>query len=1028
MIQKKHIKKITTFLLLIVTVLTLVACSKKESVPYGSLSDDVDYITLGDISISEKEIYENLRRQSSQTLPELITKKLFAGYADKANTALTNDEDAQVAFDNIINTALFNTTDEETLKSLNELNREISVLKFVDSVYLRNGNIDRKALVDELQNKLSNTEDEDYASKYYEIEVLKEIYLIDIQKRLYAQEILAEEVLDEDSSAFVSDANVISYYNNNVKDRNDANVFYFHFLSLAEANAALRNLNLKTNSRGHWFEIPDVRLVSVVEGLTEEDQAYKTLDNLNLLDKANSVNADDATRTRITEIDYRNYYDAYNISESTDEKIPNLQLLNHFVNLYNEVNNVPLTLVTTNDSVIDAKIYIGDPSDEVLYETNKTYDELTEVSTSLRTFIYNTLTEEKPYSTLRTVGNFRYLAFKLDENYNSFNFVSEEEDEDGLAKWVTVEEVLDIVNDEDNDKRVDLLSALRNLDEEIVNSDDTINEDKLQEVLDANIQEWTKEVVDAKLTTSYINNKVNEIINEAKIEIFDNYVRTLYNHSATTKAKGSGKEGDVLLTFKGELNDEKVTFDIKVDEFYNHLESRVGVETSIDIMINKYLLDQYRNGTLFEDLELDEDSFRKEYRDFINGFSNDEYAQAGYPASLGREAFLLLLFGTTDIDEAIESAYIIPALREAYMEDYDAQLGNVNIFEQLEYFTHKQYDEFKGLNVGHLLVYFDFDGDDQPENPQDFFDTLDADQIDEIKEGIVDLYELIRLEVEKDGLSAEKLTALVDEYQSYARIDLGNYKPVKWERFRKLGLNLKYEALPNEISNSSNFITSGSTLDKVFYDRAMALHELIMEDIEADEEALVDGGLPFIDFGGSLNIIHQEQSILDLKDALDENGIMSSFGFHFIMVTNVSEKLDADYDADNDTNDDFTVKIDDVEHNAYNEDVKISKSQIEFYLKGSLLEDGVSLPSKVNQAFTKYFDPVFTLYTNQIMSIEILNALLVAEGVDFNGNEARFEIIREINQNQFHNYLLSVTEIDPNYEALYGDWFEKFGL
>src|SRR5690554_8210378 len=83
MIQKKHIKKITTFLLLIVTVLTLVACSKKESVPYGSLSDDVDYITLGDISISEKEIYEKLGRQSSQTSPELITKKLFAGYADK---------------------------------------------------------------------------------------------------------------------------------------------------------------------------------------------------------------------------------------------------------------------------------------------------------------------------------------------------------------------------------------------------------------------------------------------------------------------------------------------------------------------------------------------------------------------------------------------------------------------------------------------------------------------------------------------------------------------------------------------------------------------------------------------------------------------------------------------------------------------------------------------------------------------------------------------------------------------------------
>src|SRR5690554_2145915 len=124
MIQKKHIKKITTFLLLIVTILTLVACTKKESVPYGSVSDDA-YISLGDINISEKEVYNNLRRQSGQALPKLIEEKLFEGYKTKAISLLNTDnaeegseaELAQKAFDDLINTALFNTTDVETLRS-----------------------------------------------------------------------------------------------------------------------------------------------------------------------------------------------------------------------------------------------------------------------------------------------------------------------------------------------------------------------------------------------------------------------------------------------------------------------------------------------------------------------------------------------------------------------------------------------------------------------------------------------------------------------------------------------------------------------------------------------------------------------------------------------------------------------------------------------------------------------------------------------------------------------------------------------
>ena len=79
----------------------------------------------------------------------------------------------------------------------------------------------------------------------------------------------------------------------------------------------------------------------------------------------------------------------------------------------------------------------------------------------------------------------------------------------------------------------------------------------------------------------------------------------------------------------------------------------------------------------------------------------------------------------------------------------------------------------------------------------------------------------------------------------------------------------------------------------------------------------------------------------------------------------------------------------------------------------------------MNQAFTKYFTPVFNLYNNDIMRVELLNQLLADNKVNLHGKGDRFAVVREINRNQFHGYLLGE---DDNYDALYGEWFTRFGL
>ena len=87
MIQRKHIKKITSFLLLLVTVVTLVACSSKGKVPYGDISDN-EYLRREIINVTEKEVYDNLRRQSGSVLPKIIEEKLFAGFKEQTEKLL----------------------------------------------------------------------------------------------------------------------------------------------------------------------------------------------------------------------------------------------------------------------------------------------------------------------------------------------------------------------------------------------------------------------------------------------------------------------------------------------------------------------------------------------------------------------------------------------------------------------------------------------------------------------------------------------------------------------------------------------------------------------------------------------------------------------------------------------------------------------------------------------------------------------------------------------------------------------------
>ena len=972
--QTKTLRKLAIFVLIFAGLLTLAACKGGEKTPYGSISED-PYLTIGNITVTEKELYDQLRLQGASVLATMVDEKIFKAEIDAARALiLAGDEGANKFLNETINNALHGSSDLEALEKLYTESQDRfvrNIEQFADSLYLLDNSIDIaavKASILGLPEKYEN-----YAS----IPLLLERYILRVAQRVYARGLLAEEVLKEKDANYISDQNLVNYYTTSVQGRYDVDALVIRFINLNEANAALYKVSIKSDSKGLWYRVPDIRIADSNDPYYVDlnDEAPQTgnghivsiLTELGILSKL-GPNRDQ--RGLLSEEDYENYYKRYVISTTRtnalpDEALTAAEVKAEFVNIYNILN--PANKVEIVGGAIVAQAGSS-------FSSRLTYDEVNKINASLRVHIYTTLTAEtsiediedlsskKPFSSrIQTFGNYRYLVYKLDD---------ESETEDGIL----VEET------EGSTTKIFGTSP---------------------EALAAKQDAFDK-LFESKLSNNYIQSKVKARYDELTLDIYDKVVRTFYEQAYGYTGTTKTRSGNVLASIKGE--------DIFVDEFFEKLEISYGINVSLDIVSNKVLL----ASTKYTIEKSKMDSFKKQFEDIISQFSADNFASSGFPASMGREKFLMLAFGSTTNTEAINQLYVYPELRNQYIEDIESHYGNdtETIYHKLAELAELQYTQFKSINVSHLLVYFDGNGDGQPDNPATYLADLDAATQQEIKDGLVDLVELIYDRLGSYRGHVAGLTAIANEFNNSGRIERGSVTPPfdyqieqLWAKYRRLGFHLKYEAISSAITNTSNFITGQTTLDKVFYDRAMAI-ENTLSLMPAD-----DSKFPYLDLYGTVIT----------ETALDE--VMSSFGWHLILATATGTKTSAIFSEDSDEDGKYVSQ--DGTLNVYNEDSEtLTASQIEFYLKEQKSDLGVVLPTTVQTAVTNYLTPVLNRYKNTYMQRELIFQLV--EDVTFaNGNSARFNLIRQINLRQLNEYLLSDTGVkDLNYQALYGSWFD----
>jgi hypothetical protein len=971
--QLRNLRKLAIFVLILTGLLTLAACKSGEKTPYGSISDD-PYLTIGDIVVTEKELYDQLRLQGASVLATMVDEKIFAEELVTVKGLLASgDEDLNKYLDETINNAIHGGTDLESLEKMYNENPERwvrNIEQFADSLYLLDNSIEIAAVINSIQGLSGIYEG------YSSIPVLVERYGLRVTQRYYAQQILEEEVIDEDHANYIKEADLVNSYKNSMQGRYDVNALVVRFINLNEANAALYQASIKSDSRGLWYKIPDIRILPGNPGYIDLNDLSQTgyghvksiLENLNILGKLGN---DFEDRDQITVADYENYYKQYSISTSrdtglADEALTTAQVKAEFVNIYNMLNPASQVEINVDGDIVG----VGGST----FNSTITYDDLNTQNSSLRIHIYTTLTAEaqmddpedvtegKPYSArVQTFGSSRYLVFKLDDDSDS---------EDGI-----------LVDDPQNEN-VQIFGDS-------------------QEALDIKAEIYER-IFNGKLNNNYISTKINELYEDLNLNIYDSVIRIFYEQSFGYEGTTNTKTGDVVA----DISDAEIT----VDEFYQRLERSYGINLALDIASNKILMANEDYAVTDEEFE----DYKSQFEDIISQFSANNFETSGFPASMGREKFLLTAFGARTNTEAVNQLYVYPALREQYLEDIEGHFGteDYTIYEKLADLAELQYNNFKSITVSHLLVYFDKNGDGTPDNPTEYLESLGEVGAQQVLDGLVDLVELIYNKVGDYRGFTEGLSAMATEFNNSGRIERGSVTPpfdyqieLLWAEYRQLGFYLKFENISSAITNTSNKITGQTVLDPVFYDRAMELHAQLAE-IEDDASKF-----PYLDLYGTVIT----------ESALDE--VKSSFGWHLILATNVRKTTSAIFSADEDEDGKY-VSADET-LNVYNEDSDtLTASQIEFYLKEQKTDEGVVLPSVVQTAVNNYLTPVLTRYNNTYMQRELIFKLLEDATWGNTQGEARYEVVREINRRQMNEYLLSTIGVyDQNYDDLYGSWF-----
>ncbi|PKK93054.1 MAG: hypothetical protein CVV61_06620 [Tenericutes bacterium HGW-Tenericutes-6] len=492
-----------------------------------------------------------------------------------------------------------------------------------------------------------------------------------------------------------------------------------------------------------------------------------------------------------------------------------------------------------------------------------------------------------------------------------------------------------------------------------------------------------------------ISKKLVAMRNEVGFEIFDYYMAQDYRETDTSFEQTNSGDKKVLARIEKTLTSEDAVEFTADDLFIYALEKNPAIYTLYASQFKELLYSEYYTEAFGDERNINKnDTARMDEMHAVVANSKQYYIYMKslyeqYGMSYPHRSFLdyaYSQYGTKTETELLQyfiNSELRPYLINEIIEEY-------NIVENLYDIVEDNYDNYFSLDVVQLLIFFDFDEDANPDDYNEYFDSLSVAKQDELVVLIAAFENAIR---DYDS----NFDDLVNEYFKATRTD------ETWGEFKQAGFLLLTENLniqdseDQEVTHSLNY---------------------------NGEYGVKDRYVP--EFTEALIALYQEYSLPQNAD-LDElvsDLVVTEFGLHLLLVEQGDdfEQFSAAYASDAEDADKYSEAV-------FNDSDKPTLAQLELYaqykfyamvydLSDTEIEQKFNItvpkiPNSVSEALEFYFDEVISEFY-VLGTVNIKMAELLQDG-NFLGNDA-LEMTNE-------ELIANLVEIE---EAYYGAILSKY--
>ena len=896
----KRVKTVFLLVLMCLISISLTGCDSRES--NGSLNLNSTYASVGTNTVSVGEVYDELRYYAATYINDFAVNVM---YEEELKTVRQNRTKYQENYEEAILEAIYGSSEEETLEKLVEADAKVSVLTYLDTMYQKG------YVLPAITNEFSNYEKVletvyEAAAPFYDIEVAKYVaaynhLLEEADVTVNSNGKLVFSEVTEDSYFTVED--VIEWYEDNYVNQGEVEALVIRFQNSEEALNVLKLFGIKTYN-GRWYQIKPT--TEELEEIKKSKVAYDKWYDEYVIDEKSGLQSIDqvagySTILQIYQEVYKYVY-TYRFDTTSSLTGSHLKYYNYISSLIeNKTGITPEEDKVAYDALV--KTLKEDPAYAVVMDTEK----VNAYSTTFATYVYESLKveDEVSYSQFsvapQSKGDYHYLVFKF-AHVGDQEIYEEVENEEGKTedKLLTTDAAKALINTILNELFLDTLSD------------------------------------------SYIEDVEHDRMEETKITIYDAKIETYFmytsgSHFAENYEKSKKSNNNFIAAVKYQDTERN----IKTDDLYNYLEPLYGTQAAYKLLFNNYI----KTTPYYKDLntEAQKEIYEETIRTILYYFSNDYYASNGYPSTMGKYNFMIVYFGSADVEEVITDVLMVSDATTAFYNDYSAHgFEDDSFYSNLAGYANESYNDYYSLTASGINVYVDLDQDGEK-------DTLTT----ELKALSEELLAAVYEEISKSN--SDYTTAandVVAEYYATTRDEsVKDYNPTaseaKWAKYRKAGLELKVESI-GEVNNKT---TSAEANVK---SRLESLYSILVDEKYGFTTAYLDNEVLFNEENTTATMLLITTGTVNSAVKFEDEDNAKYYDEVTIMINDVKE----------------TVKL------TYTENV-ITKEQVKVYVAEYMLYGDVySLPTSVTTALDNYLGTLVSKYTSTASKTTIIKNIL----------------------------------------------------